>query len=128
MAADRPHFYEQVNPGAFKFIHDVPVNWETSVPIMGAIGEYYVVARKERNGNNWFVGGVTNEGAHKVRVPLTYLDDGEYTAEIYRDHETAHFRDNPLAISIETTKVTKNNFIDIWMAPGGGFAISLKKN
>ena len=128
MAADRPHFYEQVNPGAFKFIHDVPVNWETSVPIMGAIGEYYVVARKERNGNNWFVGGVTNEGAHKVRVPRTYLDDGEYTAEIYRDHETAHFRDNPLAISIETTKVTKNNFIDIWMAPGGGFAISLKKN
>lgn len=127
MAADRPRFYEEVNPGAFKFIHDVPVNWETSVPIMGAIGEYYVVARKERGGNNWFIGGVTNEGAHKVRIPLNYLDDGEYTAEIYRDHETAHYRDNPLAISIETTTVTKNNFIDIWMAPGGGFAISLKK-
>ena len=127
MAADRPRFYEEVNPGAFKFIHDVPVNWETSVPIMGAIGEYYVVARKERGTSNWFIGGVTNEGAHKVRVPLNYLDDGEYVAEIYRDHETAHYRDNPLAISIETTKVNKTNFIDIWMAPGGGFAISLKK-
>lgn len=127
MAADRPRFYEEVNPGAFKFIHDVPVNWETSVPIMGAIGEYYVVARKERGTSNWFVGGVTNESAHKVRVPLSYLDDGEYVAEIYRDHETAHYRDNPLAISIETTTVNKTNFIDIWMAPGGGFAISLKK-
>lgn len=127
MAADRPRFYEEVNPGAFKFIHDVPVNWETSVPIMGAIGEYYVVARKERGTSNWFVGGVTNESAHKVRVPLSYLDDGEYVAEIYRDHETAHYRDNPLAISIETTTINKTNFIDIWMAPGGGFAIALKK-
>ena len=129
MAADRPRFYEEVNPAAFKFIHDVPVNWETSVPIMGAIGEYYVVARKERDGNDWFVGGVTSENAHKVRVPLDYLDDNAtYTAEIYRDHETAHFRDNPLAIQIETTQVVKTNFIDIWMAPGGGFALRLHKN
>ncbi len=129
MAADRPRFYEEVNPAAFKFIQDVPVNWETSVPIMGAIGEYYVVARKERNGNDWFVGGVTNENAHKVRVSLDYLDpNATYTAEIYRDSEIAHFRDNPLDISIETTDVTKDNFIDVWMAPGGGFAIRLHKN
>ena len=129
MAADRPRFYEEVNPAAYKFIRDVPVNWETTLPIMGKIGEYYVVARKGRNSHDWFVGGVTNENAHKVRVPLNYLDDGAtYTVEIYRDHETAHFRDNPLAIQIETTKVTKNNFLDIWIAPGGGFALRLHKN
>ena len=129
MAADRPRFYEEVNPAAYQFIHDVPVNWERTVPLMGSIGEYYVVAREARGGHDWFVGGVTNDSAHKVRVSLDYLEDGvTYTAEIYRDHETAHFRDNPLAIAIETTDVTKNNFIDIWMAPGGGFAIALKKH
>ena len=129
MAADRPCFYEEVNPDVFKFIRDVPVNWETSHPLMGKIGEYYVVARKDRDSDDWFIGGVTNENAHKVRVSLDYLDDGaSYTAEIYRDHETAHFRDNPLGIKIETTTVTKQNFLDIWMAPGGGFAIRLKKN
>ena len=129
MAADRPRFYEEVNPGAYKFIHDVPVNWERSVPLMGAIGEYYVVAREERGGHNWFVGGVTNENSHKVRVTLDFLEEGAtYTAEIYRDSELAHYRDNPLDIRIETTTVTKNNFLDIWMAPGGGFALSLKKN
>jgi len=127
MAADRPRFYEEVNPKAFRFIRDVPVNWETSLPIMGSIGEYYVVARKERNGPNWFIGGVTNEDPHKVRISFDFLDEGDYVVEIYRDHETAHYRDNPLAICIEATSVTKKNFIDIWMAPGGGFAMSVKK-
>jgi hypothetical protein len=127
MAADRPRFYEEVNPKAFKFIRDVPVNWETALPIMGSIGEYYVVARKERNGPNWFIGGVTNEDPHKVRIQFDFLDEGEYVIEVYRDHETAHYRDNPLAISIESTTITKKNFIVIWMAPGGGFAASVKK-
>ena len=129
MAADRPHFYEEVNPSAYKFIRDVPVNWEHSVPILGSIGEYYVIARKERDGDNWYIGGVTNEEAHKVRIPLDFLDGSStYTAEIYRDSETAHFRDNPLDMRIETTEVTKNNYIDVWMAPGGGFAIAIKKH
>ena len=127
MAADRPHFYEQVYPGPYKFIHDVPVNWEKTVPLLGQIGEYYVVARKDRNGPDWFVGGVTSEKAHKVRVILDFLEDGEYVAEIYRDSELAHYRDNPLEIKLESTTVNKNNFLDIWMAPGGGFAVRLKK-
>ena len=125
MASDRPRFYEKEFPNVYKFIHDVPVNWDKTVPLMGEIGEYYVVARQEREGLDWFIGGVTNEESHKVRVMLDFLDDGEYEAEIYRDSESAHFRDNPLGIRIERTVVNKSNFLDIWMAPGGGFAIRL---
>ena len=128
MAADRPRFYEQVNPAAFKFIRDVPVNWERTHPLMGKIGEYYVVARRDRRTSDWYVGGVTNESSHKVRVLLPFLGDGNYTAEIYRDGDSAHYRDNPLEIKIETASVTRNNYIDIWMAPGGGFAIRLRKS
>ena len=126
MVSDRPRFYESEYPGAFRFIYDVPVNWEKTVPILGEIGEYYVVARQGRGSLDWFVGGVTNEEPHKVRVLLDFLDEGEYTAEIYRDGENAHYRDNQLDIKIETTVVNRTNFIDVYMAPGGGFAIRLR--
>ena len=126
MVSDRPRFYESEYPGACRFIYDVPVNWEKTVPIVGEIGEYYVVARQGRGSLDWFVGGITNEEPHKVRVLLDFLDEGEYTAEIYRDGENAHYRDNQLDIKIETTVVNRTNFIDVYMAPGGGFAIRLR--
>ena len=127
MAADRPRFYEKVQPRAYQFIRDVPVSFATTLPLLGKIGEYYVVTRKDRDSADWYIGGVTNEWARRVRINLSYLDDGEYEAQIYRDDFTAHYRDNQLAITIEKRVVTKKDFLDIWMAPGGGFAVRLKK-
>ena len=127
MAADRPRFYADVFPGAYKFIYDVPLNWETTIPLFGKIGEYYAVARRERGSDNWFIGGVTNENAHALRLDFSFLPVGNYRAEIYRDDETAHFRDNPLAIKIEQKEIKYADTFDIFMAPGGGFAIRLEK-
>jgi alpha-glucosidase len=128
MAADRPRFYEEIQPAAFQFIHDVPVNWEVTVPLLGKIGEYYVVARRDRYSSDWYIGGVTNEEAHRIRLNLDFLDDDTtYIAEIYRDSDTAHYRDNQLGITIESRKITKTDNLDIWMAPGGGFAVRIKK-
>ena len=127
MAADRPRFYETEQKEAFKFIRDVPVSWERTVPILGQIGQYYVVARQGRNSEDWFVGGVTNEDGHRVRLNLDFLSDGIYEAEIYRDGDDAHYRENQLSIIIESRKVGRMDNLDIWMAPGGGFAVRLKK-
>ena len=129
MAADRPRFYEEVQPAAYEFIRKVPVNWERTVPLLGKIGEYYIVARQDRDTPDWYIGGVTNEEAHRVRLNLDFLDDDvTYTAEIYRDSDTAHYRDNQLGITIETRKISKSDFLDIWMAPGGGFAVRITKS
>lgn len=127
MAADRPKFYEEIQKDAFKFIRDVPVSWERTVPILGQIGQYYIVARKDRNSDDWYVGGVTNEERHRVRLNLDFLDSGTYEAQIYRDGEDAHYRENQLSIIIETRRVGKMDNLDIMMAPGGGFAVRLKK-
>lgn len=126
MAADRPNFYEKYSE-AYEFIRKVPVNWEETVPLLGSIGEYYVVARRERNSDDWYVGGVTNEEAHRVRISLDFLGQDTYVAEIYRDADNAHYRDNQLAIAIEKRKVTNKDYLDIWMAPGGGFAVRITK-
>ncbi|MBR3368334.1 glycoside hydrolase family 97 protein [Candidatus Saccharibacteria bacterium] len=127
MVADRPRFYEIEKPDAYKFIRDVPVNWETTLPIMGEIGEYYVVARKGRGTEEWFIGGVTNEKERKLKFSLSFLDDGDYIAEAYLDAENAHYRDNPLAMQIKKWGVTRNTNLDIFVAEGGGFAIRIYK-
>lgn len=127
MAADRPRFYEEVNPAAFKFIRDVPVNWEKSAPLFGSIGEYFVVARRGRDSADWFVGGVTNEEAHVIRLDFSFLEPGDFDAEIYRDGDSAHFRDNPLDLKYETLRINNRTVINLLMAPGGGFAIHLQK-
>ena len=127
MAADRPRFYEEVNPAAFKFIHDVPVNWEKTVPLLGKIGEYYVVARQGRGTEDWFIGGVTNDSSHTVRLDFSFLPEGNYLAEVYRDGDMAHFRDNPLDIKIEFREISNATTLDVYLAPGGGFAMRLTR-
>lgn len=125
MAADRPRFYRDKFPEAFRFIHDVPVSWAKTVPLCGEIGQYYVVARQDYDSDDWYIGGVTNEDAREVELVLDFLGEGEWRAEIYRDGETAHYRENPLAIEIEREEVTARTKMLVRMACGGGFAIRL---
>ena len=127
MAADRPFMYENNLKPAFKFIHDIPTNFEKTIPIAGEIGEYYIVVRKDRNSEDWYIGGVTDENSRHVHINLDFLNSGVYKAELYTDSENAHYRDNPFGINITTKHVGKNDSFDVYMAPGGGFAIRLER-
>jgi len=128
MAADRPRFYEHEHPDAFKFIRDVPVNWERTVPLLGEVGQVYVVARQGRGSHDWFIGGTTNEQGRQVELYFEFLDEGaNYIAEVYRDSDDAHYRDHPLGHVIEEKVVRREDRMGVYMAPGGGFAIRLRK-
>ena len=127
MAADRPFMYEEKYPELFEFIKKVPTNFEKTLPIVGEIGDFYVVARKDRGSDNWYLGGVTDQDPHRVHINLDFLDSGIYKAKLYLDGENAHFRDNPYSINILEKHVGKSDSLDIYMAPGGGFAISLER-
>lgn len=127
MAADRPFMYEDRFPVAFDFIRDVPTSFEQTVPLIGEIGEYYVVARKDRDSADWYIGGVTDVNARRAHINLEFLGEGVYSAKIYSDGEDSHYRENPYSINIAEKHVGRSDSLDIYMAPGGGFAISLKK-
>lgn len=127
MAADRPFMYEERFKDVFEFIKDVPTNFERTLPLAGEIGEYYVVARLARDEKTWFVAGVTNETARRVHIALSFLPNTAYEATIYADSKDAHFRDNPYGHDISKRRVNQNDSLDIYMAPGGGFAIELKQ-
>ena len=123
MAADLPANYEE-RPDAFRFIIDVPADWEESVAVAGEVGDYVVMARQERCGTDWYVGALTDEESRLVSVPLAFLESGtDYKAEIYRDGPDAHWRDNPYDMVIEQRKVTAGDTLELRLGASGGAAI-----
>ena len=57
---------------------------------------------------------------------IDFLEEGKtYTAKLYRDAEDSHWDENPQAYAIEEMELKKGDKREIWLAPGGGFAISL---
>lgn len=127
MAADLIEHYERY-PGPFKFIRDVPTDWEDTRVLHGAVGEYATIARKDRHSDAWYVGSVTDANKRTLELPLSFLDAGKtYVAEIYRDGDNADYRDDRrrFDIAIEQRNVTSGDTIKMVLAPGGGQAIRL---
>jgi len=124
MAADLPENYE--HQPAFQFIRDVAVDWDTTRVLAGKIGDYVVVARRERNGPSWYIGAITDEEGRTFDVPLTFLTPGrKYVAEIYADGPGANWLTNPLPVSISKRPVDSTTRLRIVLAPGGGQAIRI---
>lgn len=124
MAADLPEHY--LGHPAFEFIKNVPVNWEVTVPLDGTIGDYFVTARKDRHSDDWYVGGVTDEQSRTVTVNLSFLQNHRaYKATIYRDNEDTDWQTNPENYVIEEKEVHIQDSLELYLAPGGGFAIRI---
>lgn len=125
MAADVPENYMRY-ADAFRFIKDVAVDWDESRYLAAEPGEYIIAARREKGGQRWFVGGVTNEDARTMTVDFSFLTkDQKYMATIYADAKDADYETNPEKYVISRRVVTAKNKEKIFMARGGGFAISL---
>lgn len=123
MAADLPENYER-HPIPFQFMKQVPADWEESIALDGAIGDYFVVARKDRTGPDWYLGAVTDEAARTLVVPLGFLPPGlRFRAEVYADGEDAHWLHNPQPLTVETRAVTADDTLTLVLAPGGGAAV-----
>lgn len=126
MAADLPQNYE-ANPRAFQFIKDVPTDWEVSRTLQGEVGDFVVVARRERGGGDWYLGAITDENGRAVEQPLSFLDPRRrYEAQIYRDGPAADYRTNPKDLTIERRIVTSGDKLSLQLAPGGGAAVRFK--
>ncbi|MFL5620751.1 MAG: glycoside hydrolase family 97 protein [Gemmatimonadaceae bacterium] len=126
MAADLPENY--AGQPAFQFIRDLAVDWDTTRVLQGAIGDYVLVARRQRGAPTWFIGAITDEVARTFTVPLDFLTPGKrYEAEIYADGPGANWRSNPLPVSISRRAVTSATRLTVTLAPGGGQAIRIRQ-
>ena len=123
MAADLLVHYE-ANPAPFQFIKDVPVDWAETKVLDGEIGDFVVIARKDRHSDVWALGAVSDEHPRSLSAALSFLDAGRrYRAEIYRDGPDADYRGKREDIVIEQREVTSADTLTLNLAPGGGQAI-----
>ena len=126
MAADEIENYK--DQPAFTFIEAMPSNWQKTVIPMAEIGKYIVTARQNRDNQDWFVGGMTDENARDISLKLDFLAPGTtYKAIIYKDGPDAEYDKNPYPMTIEQLVVNHDSVLKLHMAKSGGFAIQLIK-
>ena len=78
----------------------------------------------------WAGGGKKKKrrGPDDGDIGFDFLEPGrEYVATLYADAPDADYAENPEAYRIRSGRVTARNRLSVWMARGGGFAISLRE-
>lgn len=109
---------------AFQFFENLPAAFDESKVLAAEIGDVYAVAR--RNGNNWYIGAITDENAREIELDLSFLKAGKkYKATIYSDSSNTSLKENPTAISIFEKEVDRDTKILVKMIESGGQAIEI---
>ena len=121
MLCDTPSNYEREKE-CTDFISAVPTVWDETIVLDGKMGEYIITAR--RQGNTWYIGGITNWDSRDLEVDLSFLGDKTYSGKLFKDGVNAHRigRD----YQSEAIQAKKGDKVKIHLAPGGGFALTLK--
>ena len=122
MLCDSPSNYMREQE-CLKFIAEIPTVWDETKGLCGEVGKYIAMAR--RSGDDWYVGAMTDWSSRELVLDLTFLPEGSYQVEIYRDGANAHriARD----YKREVTDLPSDRKLTVKMAPGGGFAAKIVK-
>jgi len=117
MVCDYPEAY--LGQAGFEFIQKVPTVWdETRVPA-AEVSEFITIAR--RKGHDWYLGSITNEKGRNLKIPLNFLGDGDFTAEIFSDAVDTQQNPNHLVKTLK--EVRSSDILEENLAGGGGLAI-----
>jgi len=121
MMADNPTIYKKEQT-CTDFIAAIPTTFNETKALDAQFGEYLVLAR--RNGNDWYVGGMTNWTARELTLDFSFLPEGQFAAEILRDGVNADRDATDYKREVETVNNKRKMIISL--APGGGFAIRIR--
>ena len=113
---DVPSNYTR-EPDCLDFIKKIPSTWDVTYPLESRIGEYVAIARKK--GDVWFVGAMTNWSARTLKIKCEFLEQGDYTVDIFKDGINADLNGNDFKTEKLTLKSGEQIAVD--MASGGGW-------
>jgi alpha-glucosidase len=120
MLADNPSNYWR-DTAYTSFIASIPTVWDTTIALHAKAGQYLATAR--RNGNKWYIGAMSDFTKRQFKLPLSFLNNGNYTMTFIADganasrHASDYRKDNQI--------VSKGDTITINLESGGGWAAIL---
>jgi alpha-glucosidase len=115
MVVDHPASY--FGQTGFDFLKAVPTVWDETKFIEGEVGDYIALAR--RNGEEWYLGCMSDWTPRDLQISLSFLGDGVYMAQIYADDADR----DPSRVKAILKEVTAQDSLNIHLAPGGGCAV-----
>lgn len=123
MLADSPTLYLSEPELMHTFLAPVPTVWEETKVLDAKIGDYVVVARRQKT--DWWVGAMTDWTPRELEIDFSFLGNSNYQLVSYQDGPNA----DRFGSDYKTTRsvVNKTTRLKIKMAPGGGWAGRLYK-
>ncbi|MBQ5726860.1 MAG: glycoside hydrolase family 97 protein [Alistipes sp.] len=122
MLCDTPSNYLREDETT-RYIASIPTVFTSSKVLSGKVGEHIVMAR-EKDGV-WYVGALTSWEPREVEVDFSFLAEGEWEVALFRDGINADL--TGLDYKTENLTVKAGDKQSVKMAPGGGFAMIIKR-
>lgn len=122
MLCDNPSNY-MLEKECTEFIANVPTIWDNTIALNGKIGEYITIARKKDN--IWYVGSLTNWDARTLDLDLSFLGEGNYKAEVFKDGINANRSGHDY--KKEKIDIPANRKLQLPMASAGGYVMKIYK-
>ncbi len=114
-------YYEEQE--TVEFITQIPTTWDKTKVLQASVGNFIAIARKKDD--QWYIGAMTDWDERTLKLDLSFLDEGDYRMEIFKDGTNANtFAED---YKIETVTVNKDSKIDAKLAKGGGWTAILTK-
>jgi alpha-glucosidase len=118
---DSPYCYHS-SPAGLGFLRTVPTTWDETRVIAGEVGDFIAVAR--RHGDAWYIGAMTDWEPRALKIPLDFLGEGRFQAEIWQDaYEAADYPDRLMK---DKKAVSTRDTLEARMASGGGWVAVIR--
>ncbi|MFL5741551.1 MAG: glycoside hydrolase family 97 protein [Flavisolibacter sp.] len=120
MLSDNPTSYRKEQE-CTDFISLIPTTFDRTIALDGTVGEYIVMAREKNE--VWYVGVLNNWTARDVSIDFSFLGEGVYSAQIFRDGINADRQASDY--KKEERDLRSENVLKVHLAPGGGWTAIL---
>lgn len=122
MLCDNPTNYMREKE-CTEFIANIPTVWNETQVLDAKVSEYIAIARQ--HDDIWYLGALTNWEPREMELDLSFLGDGNYKLELFKDGINADRA--ACDYKKEIIPVPADRKLKIKMAPGGGYAAKIYK-